>query len=88
MNEFTTDKLENQYLSYSLLELRIEISKRQLLQGNSKFTFEWIADKLGKTKATISYVLNDTDNISPKAKARIRKRICTLLKANDKKVAA
>jgi len=77
--------IENRYLTYSLLELRIEIFKRRLQEGHSKFTFEWIANKLGKTKATISYVLNDTDDLSPQAKAKIRKRICTLLEANDRK---
>lgn len=74
------DKInDNQYLDYSLLDLRIEISKRQLQTKNGKWSFDWIAVKLGKTKATVSYVLNDTGRLSPKAKARIRKRICTLL---------
>jgi hypothetical protein len=86
MNQITNSKPENQYLSYPLIDIRIEISKRQIQSGNNTmWSYAWIGKKIGKTNATVSFVLNDTSDLSPKAKAKIRKKICTLLKAYDKK---
>ena len=76
---WTQPKNDNQYLALSLEDLRTEIFRKRL-------TLEKIGKKIGKTKATISMVINDEPVLSEKAKLRIRKRICTFLSSIDKKL--
>jgi len=66
------------YMEFSLDELKVELFKRKL-------PYRKVAKRIRyKSPATIGFMLNDTDDLSPKAKEKCRKKVCNLLARLDR----